>query len=115
MMAASSTGKPTPANWSSSLFFLSVFCLIAAWVHPWSAIRSRPGGPFVSIHANVIPAALALAAIGFALIWFLSAKWAGKLVAIAMMLLAGLVIRAVVGDVLGFAYFPHARGRWIGW
>ena len=114
-MAANSAGKPAPTYWSSSLFFLSVFCLIAAWTQPWTATRSRPGGPFVSIHANVIPSALALATIAFALIWFLSAKWAGKLVAIAMILLAGLVIREVVGDVLGFAYFPHARGRWVAW
>lgn len=114
-MDANSPEKPAPSSWPSSLFFSSVFCLVAAWAHPWTAMRSRPGGPFVSIHANVIPGALALAAIGFALFWFLSAKWGGKLVAVALILLAGLVIRAVVGDVLGFAYFPSARGRWIAW
>lgn len=105
-----------PRTWAQDIvWWLSLVCLLFAWLSNVDVIRARPGGPFVSIHGNVVPGTLAVASIGFAFAWFFSAKWKGKLVAIGVIVLSTLVLRSVISDVLLFTYSRDARGFWIDW
>ncbi|HEY2588366.1 MAG TPA: hypothetical protein VGI81_21680 [Tepidisphaeraceae bacterium] len=86
--------------------------LIPAAILSISAVRMIPGGPFISIHANVVPCVLCVLAIYLTVRAMKNVRHrAGPVLALIM---AGGIICFVVADVIAFWLHPSARGILVG-
>jgi hypothetical protein len=77
--------------------------------------RVIPGGPFISIHADVIPGAACCFVIAkqFRFLRRFSAE--RQAFSVLLILAAAAILFYVVADVVGFAMRPYARGDLIRW
>lgn len=109
--APSGSRRFDPAKWPSIPAFVVV--LIVAAVLSLTVGRMVPGGPFISIHADVVPV-LACAAV-FHLAWrSLRPSPVGRRIALACILLVSVaIIFFKVSDVVSFWFRPYARGTLI--
>jgi hypothetical protein len=110
--AAPSGSRPfDPAKWPRIATFMVV--LLVAAVLSVTVGRMVPGGPFISIHADVVPVLACAAAFHFA--WrSLGASPVRRRIALACVLLISVaIIFFKVSDVFSFWIRPHARGALI--
>ena len=89
--------------------------LIVAAALSITAGRMVPGGPFISIHADVVPVLACAAAFHFA--WrSLRPSPVGRRIALACILSVSVaIIFFIVSDVVSFWFRPYARGTLIAW
>jgi hypothetical protein len=109
--APSGSHRFDPATWPSIPAFVVV--LTVAAVLSISVGRMIPRGPFISIHADVVPVLVSTAAFHFA--WrSLRPSPVGRRIALACILLVSVaIIFFNVSDVVLFWFRPHARGTLI--
>jgi hypothetical protein len=102
-----------PAVWPS-IPALVVLLIVAASLTV-TVGRMVPGGPFISLHADVLPVVACAAA--FHLAWrSLRPSSGGRRVALACILLISVaIIFFKVADVVSFWFRPYARGTLIAW
>ena len=104
------SGQP---SWAT-LAVLYVVCCMAGllWTTGGHVI---PGGPFISIHANVIPVVICLSVIGLAWRALRTARGVRCLCVACLILGSASVIILVVEDVMMFWLQPYARGVLLAW
>jgi hypothetical protein len=102
-----------PATWSA-IGTLSVIVLMAGALSTTGG-HVIPGGPFISIHANVIPAVACLGVI--AVVWRALRKGHAlmRFCAASLILGSGLVVILVIQDIMMFWLRPYARGVPFAW
>jgi len=103
----------SPANWPT-LCALSMIALTSGSLSKTGG-HLIPGGPFVSIHANVIPAVTCLAIIGLAWPALRRAPALIRFGAACVVLGSALVVILVIQDVMMFWLRPYARGVLLAW
>jgi hypothetical protein len=74
-----------------------------------------PGGPFISIHANVIPGVACLAVIAFVWRALRTARGLIRFSAATLILGSALVAIFVIQDIMMFWLRPYARGVLFAW
>jgi hypothetical protein len=79
-----------------------------------SAIRIVPGGPFISITGDLLPAVASVVAMRLGLLILRGNALLPKLLALLFILLATLALSRVMIDVYTFWIRPFARGDLIG-
>jgi hypothetical protein len=102
-----------PAMWPSIPSFI-VLLGLAAFLSVTVA-RLVPGGPFISIHADIVP--LVASIVAFHLAWrSLRSSGIARRVALLCILLGCVAILFfTIADVVSFWSRPYARGVLIGW
>jgi hypothetical protein len=90
-----------------------LFVGLLSW--PFGSGKLIPGGPFVSVFGDVIPAAFALIAIWCALPFICHPLLKIKASAMAHIALATALLAVVLVNVVGFYFDPYARGDALGW
>jgi hypothetical protein len=102
-----------PANWPT----LGALFLIALMSGALSATVGRvvPGGPFVSIHADVVPAVTCLGVIVFVWRALRMAPVLVRVGAACVVLGSALVVILIIQDVMMFWLRPYARGVLFAW
>jgi hypothetical protein len=102
-----------PATWPI-IAALSVVALMAGALSTTGG-HLIPGGPFISIHANVIPAVACLAVI--VSIWpaLRTARPILRFCAAGLILASALVVIFVAQDIMMFWLRPYARGALFAW
>jgi len=91
-----------------AVIFLSLF-LIAA------NVRIIPGGPFVSIHADVLPVVSCLTMSVFAVQGFRASSIGRRVGLSLMVLVSAATIAFAVAEVASFCHNRFARGALFGW
>jgi hypothetical protein len=102
-----------PANWLT-LGALSVVVLMSGALSG-TVGRVVPGGPFVSIHADVIPAVTCLGVIVFVWRALRRAPVLVRFGAACVVLGSALVVILIIQDVMMFWLRPYARGVLVAW
>jgi len=111
-VANTEAASPNP-NWSR-LTPVILLSAVAFLLGGNCSARIVPGGPFISILGNVIPAIAAVVAIGKGLVAMRCKPAWPKLIAFACILVATIGLAHVIIDVYVFWNRPHARGALIG-
>ena len=101
------SSQPSRIGW---VVGLTLFALLLGG----SATRIVPGGPFISITSDVLPAAASLIAMRFGLVALRGRNVGTKLLALVFILLATLALGRIMIDVYSFWNRPYARGDLLG-
>lgn len=80
-----------------------------------SGIKVVPGGPFISLHADVAPAVLSVAFVAVAWRSLRHGPLLRRLTVALLTLCAVMVLILVLDSVISFWLRPHARGVLVGW
>ena len=100
---------------SRNLDTASIFLFVGILSLPFGAGKVIPGGPFVSLFGDVIPASFAAVAIWCSLPFVAHQLLKIKASAIAHTVLATAVLAFVTLSVASFYFDPYARGAALGW
>lgn len=101
---------PNRRNRLAWIIGLSSFALLFGG----TALRIVPGGPFISLHSDVLPTLAALSAIRLGLLTLRGKDTAAKLVSLVFILVATIAISNVFNSVYLFWHRPYARGDFLG-
>jgi hypothetical protein len=104
------TPSPPGQNWLTVAVIFTVLALLLGGQRP----RVNPGGPFISLVGDVLPMALAVAAIGYSLAAMRRGEIPVKVAALVIIVVAGIAIRNVLSSILAFWFRPTARGDLFG-
>lgn len=90
--------------------FRMAYLIVFAMLLGGHTTRSVPGGPFLSLTGDIVPAALSIIAIwlGFAVLQ--CGKPSMMIAAYILIILASIALGLICVDVLEFWLLPHARG-----
>lgn len=111
-VASSETIGPDP-HWSR-LQPVILLSAVAFLLGGNCSARIVPGGPFISILSDIIPAIAAIVAMGKGLVAMRCKPAWPKLIAFVCILVATIGLAHVIIDVYMFWNRPHARGALIG-
>jgi hypothetical protein len=103
--------RPTPEARSDGetwRLWLIPALLFPAAILSISAVRTIPGGPFISIHADVLPCVMCIVGIYLAARAMKNVR--RRVGLILSLIMAGAIICVVVLDVIAFWLQPFARG-----
>jgi hypothetical protein len=103
---------PQPAK-QNRLTIAVIFALLALLLGGQSP-RINPGGPFISLIGDILPTALAVAAIGYC---FAAMRRAGipvTVTALVIITVATIAIGNVFSSIVAFWFRPTARGDLLG-
>jgi hypothetical protein len=102
-----------PATWPTLAASSVIVGLSAALITTGGHVI--PGGPFVSIHANVIPAVACLGVI--VVVWraLRLARGILRCCVVCVVLAAAVIVIFAIDDVMSFWLRPYARGVLLAW
>ena len=93
----------------------SIFLFVGFLSWPFGAGKVIPGGPYISVFGDIIPATSAIVTIVCAIPFINFPMLRIKASAIGHMTLAIILLTLVCLGVVGFYFDAHARGDAIGW
>ena len=76
--------------------------------------KTNPGGPFVSFFGDVVPILASLVLTVAVALWLRRMTSRERLISLVLLIVPAVVIAVVVTDVLGFWFWPNARGEFLG-
>jgi ABC-type antimicrobial peptide transport system permease subunit len=93
----------------------SIFLFVGVLSWPFGAGKVIPGGPFVSVLGDIIPATFALVTIACAIPFIRFPLARIQISAFAHITLATALLALVCLSVVGFYLDPYSRGDVVGW
>jgi hypothetical protein len=79
-----------------------------------TARRIIPGGPFLSVHADLIPIGINLAVLTLGVISFRKAPVEVKVLLVVLLFALTWILASTAEDILSFWFCPYARGDLLG-
>lgn len=104
----------TPTSAFKSLAWLTIACVLSWAIGAPFRQKINPGGPFISITADVFPIVVCLATIVVGLVRFRQMTARERLSSLLLLLLPTLLMAFVLDEVIRFWLWPHARGAMFG-
>jgi hypothetical protein len=104
------TASPVGRNWLTVAVIFAVLALLLGGHRP----RINPGGPFISLIGDVLPTALAVAAIGYSFAAMRRAEIPVTVTALVIITVAAIAIGNVLSSIVAFWFRPTARGDLFG-